>query len=61
MRHKLGQSSANVALEDLQDHFDSLVSAVEVGGLLNEGIFDVTIPVSRPLKRIDDDDGQVQQ
>ena len=61
VRHKLGQSSANVALEDLQDHFDSIMSAVEVGGLLNEGILDVTIPVARPLRRINDDDGQVQQ
>ena len=61
VRHELGQSSANLVLEDLQDHFDSLVSAVEVRGVLNEGIFDVTIPVSRPLRRIEDDDGQVQQ
>jgi hypothetical protein len=60
VRHELGQTTANDALEDLQVQFDSIVSVAETSGL-NEGVFDVSIPVSRQLTRIDDEDEQVQQ
>ncbi len=60
VRHKLGQTTANDALEDLQLRYDSIISVAETSGL-NESVFDVSIPVSRQLTRINDEDEQVQQ
>jgi hypothetical protein len=60
VRHELGQSCANKALEDLQARYDDLVLAAEQQGL-NEGVFDASIPVSRRLERVKDEDAQVQQ
>ena len=60
VRHELGQATANEALEDLQLRFDNIVAVAESEGL-NEGIFDVAIPVSRELARVDGEDEQVQQ
>jgi hypothetical protein len=56
----LGQTTANDALEDLQLRYDSIFSVAETSGL-NESVFDVSIPVSRQLTRINDEDEQVQQ
>ena len=60
VRHELGETTANVALEDLQVQYDALVSAAERQGL-NEGVFDAAIPVSRKLARVHDEDEQVKQ
>ena len=60
VRHELGQSCANKALEDLQAQYDNLVLVAEQQGL-NQGVFDASIPVSRRLKRVQDEDAQVQQ
>ncbi len=46
VRHELGQTSANEALERLQVQYNSLTSAAERQGL-NAGVFDVSIPVTR--------------
>ena len=60
VRHELGQSCANKALEDLQARYDDLVLAAEQQGL-QEGVFDASIPVSRRLEKVQDEDAQVQQ
>ncbi len=46
----MGQTSANEELESLQVWYDNLISVAEIQGL-NEGVFDVAIPVSRQATR----------
>jgi hypothetical protein len=60
VRHELGQSCENKALEDLQARYDNLVSVAEQQGL-NPGVFDASIPVSHRLERVQDEDAQVRQ
>ena len=60
VRHELGQTSTNEALESLQVEYNGLISAAE-RQRLNAGVFDVAIPVSHQLERVHDEDQQVQQ
>ena len=60
VRHELGQDNPNEDLENLQVTYNEVVTTAETLGT-NRGIFDLAIPVAKPLDRAVLEDEQVRR
>ena len=62
VRHERHEDNAdNGVLENLQETYNNVIAAAEAGGVVNPGIFRLSIPIAQRLHRAVDEDEQVNQ
>jgi hypothetical protein len=60
VRHERGQREKDVSLENVHNEYEFLVEDAMLHGL-NAGVFDASIPVARPVERVEEEDDQVKK